>query len=43
MVDNEAVYDICRRNLGVERPKYEHSKQYDLFIPPLMLLDDRYQ
>ncbi|KAK8146908.1 alpha-tubulin [Beauveria asiatica] len=24
LVDNEAVYDICRRNLGVTRPSYEH-------------------
>ncbi|KAI9684668.1 MAG: alpha-tubulin [Trizodia sp. TS-e1964] len=23
MVDNEAIYDICRRNLGIERPNYE--------------------
>jgi len=22
MVDNEALYDICRRNLGIERPNY---------------------
>lgn len=22
MVDNEAIYDICNRNLGVERPTY---------------------
>jgi tubulin alpha len=22
MVDNEAIYEICRRNLGVERPSY---------------------
>jgi hypothetical protein len=22
MVDNEAIFDICRRNLGVERPTY---------------------
>lgn len=22
MVDNEAIYDICRRNLGIERPSY---------------------
>lgn len=22
MVDNEAIYDICRRNLGLERPNY---------------------
>ncbi|EGZ77278.1 tubulin alpha chain [Neurospora tetrasperma FGSC 2509] len=24
LVDNEAVYDICRRNLDVPRPSYEH-------------------
>nr|QSX72292.1 tubulin alpha 9 [Halisarca dujardinii] len=24
MVDNEAIYDICRRNLGVERPSYSN-------------------
>ena len=23
MVDNEAIYDICRSHLGVERPNYE--------------------
>jgi len=22
MVDNEAIYDICKKNLGVERPSY---------------------
>jgi len=22
MVDNEAIYDLCRRNLGIERPSY---------------------
>jgi tubulin alpha len=22
MIDNEAVYDICRRNLDIERPTY---------------------
>ena len=22
MVDNEAIYDICKRNLGVARPSY---------------------
>ena len=22
MLDNEAVYDICRRNLDIERPTY---------------------
>lgn len=24
MVDNEAIYDICRKNLGIERPGYEN-------------------
>ncbi|KAI8873899.1 Tubulin, alpha 4 like-protein [Ramicandelaber brevisporus] len=24
MVDNEAIYDICKRNLDVERPSYKH-------------------
>lgn len=24
MVDNEAIYDICRRNLDVERPSYQN-------------------
>ncbi|KAF7515843.1 hypothetical protein PCG10_002750 [Penicillium crustosum] len=24
LVDNDAVYDICRRNLGIPRPGYEH-------------------
>ncbi|CBY30351.1 unnamed protein product [Oikopleura dioica] len=24
MVDNEAIYDICRTNLGVQRPNYEN-------------------
>ncbi|XP_071448259.1 tubulin alpha chain-like [Hetaerina americana] len=24
MVDNEAIYDICRRKLGIDRPSYPH-------------------
>jgi len=24
MVDNQAIYDICRKNLGIERPSYEN-------------------
>jgi tubulin alpha len=24
MLDNEAIYDICRRNLDIERPTYNH-------------------
>ena len=27
MVDNEAIYDICKRNLGVERPSYNSLNQ----------------
>ncbi|OXA58287.1 tubulin alpha-1 chain [Folsomia candida] len=27
MVDNEAIYDICQRNLGVERPSYNNLNQ----------------
>ena len=27
MVDNEAIYDICKRNLGVERPSYNNLNQ----------------
>jgi tubulin alpha len=22
MVDNEAIYDLCRKNLDIERPSY---------------------
>merc|ERR1719334_975871 len=28
MVDNEALYDICRRNLGIERPTYTNLNPY---------------
>ena len=27
MVDNEAIYDICRRNLDIERPSYTNLNQ----------------
>ncbi|CAM4532559.1 unnamed protein product [Lepidochelys kempii] len=26
MVDNEAIYDICRRNLDIERPTYTNPQ-----------------
>ena len=26
MVDNEALYDICRRNLDIERPTYTSAR-----------------
>ena len=28
MVDNEAIYDICRRNLDIERPTYTNLNRY---------------
>jgi tubulin alpha len=36
MVDNEAIYDICRRNLGIERPNYENLNRLiaqGMFVP----------
>lgn len=29
MLDNEAVYDICRRSLDIERPTYTNLNRYD--------------
>ena len=28
MVDNEAIYDICRRNLDIERPTYTNLNRF---------------
>ena len=28
MLDNEAVYDICRRSLDIERPTYTNLNRY---------------
>ena len=37
MVDNEAPYNICRRNSEIERPTYNNSSRLlSLFISPLM-------
>jgi len=30
MLDNEAIYDICRRNLDIERPTYTNLNNYRL-------------
>jgi len=30
MLDNEAVYDICRRSLDIERPTYTNLNRYTL-------------
>ena len=38
MVDNEAIYDICRRNLDIERPNYENLNR--LIAQGKSLLDD---
>ncbi|MCL4161730.1 UNVERIFIED_CONTAM: hypothetical protein GTU68_009129 [Idotea baltica] len=29
MLDNEALYDICRRNLDIERPTYTNLNRFD--------------
>jgi tubulin alpha len=37
MVDNEAIYDICRRNLGLERPNYINLNRLiaqGMYLPP---------
>ena len=31
MVDNEAIYDVCRRNLGIERPSYNNLNRLIIF------------
>jgi hypothetical protein len=33
MLDNEAVYDICRRSLDIERPTYTNLNRYAGFCP----------
>jgi len=35
MVDNEAIYDICRRNLDIERPTYTNLVPYPRIHFPL--------
>ena len=32
MVDNEAIYDICRRNLDIERPSYTNLNRLFYFV-----------
>merc|ERR1719319_2182828 len=36
MVDNEAIYDICRRNLDIERPSYTNLVPYPRIHFPLV-------
>merc|ERR1712013_18677 len=36
MVDNEAIYDICRRNLDIERPTYTNLVPYPRIHFPLV-------
>ena len=36
MVDNEAIYDICRRNLDIERPTYTNLNRYIVLNLPLI-------
>ena len=38
MLDNEAVYDICRRSLDIERPTYTNlNRRADCALPPPVL------
>ncbi|KAL3249384.1 hypothetical protein MRX96_056042 [Rhipicephalus microplus] len=37
MVDNEAIYDICRRNLDIERPSYMNLNRLSARSSPLSL------
>ena len=30
MYDNEALYDICRRNLDIERPTYTNLNRWEI-------------
>lgn len=36
MLDNEAIYDICRRNLDIERPTYTNLNRLitQVKVPP---------
>ena len=36
MVDNEDIYDICRRNLDIERPTYTNLNRYIVLNLPLI-------
>lgn len=38
MVDNEAIYDICRRNLDVDRPSYTNLNRIISQVFPLLPL-----
>jgi hypothetical protein len=37
MVDNEAIYDICRRNLDIERPTYTNLNRLIGQVPCVFL------
>ena len=39
MVDNEAMYDICRRNLDIERPTYTNLNRFVIFKKNLFCSD----
>ena len=43
MVDNEAIYDICRRSLNIERPNYENLNRLIAQGKPHILLKDIFQ
>ena len=43
MVDNEAIYDICRRNLDIERPTYTNLNRFVIrcFRTKVMIFSNR--
>lgn len=41
MLDNEAVYDICRRSLDIERPTYTNLNRCCLATCPRMSIQSQ--
>lgn len=42
MVDNEAIYDICRRNLDIERPTYTNLNRLIGQVTKYYFINKRY-
>ena len=42
MVDNEAIYDICRRNLDIERPTYTNLNRFVTDVSERELISSRH-
>ncbi len=41
MLDNEAVYDICRRSLDIERPSYTNLNRIIAQVPSPICIEIR--